>query len=72
MAPQEKPSSQRPPVAGRAKERFSNLSRAGKWVVVVVLAAAIGAPVGTVTTALATGWLISDDGSENSATSTEE
>ena len=40
--------------------------------VVVVLAAAIGAPVGTVTTALATGWLISDDGSENSATSTEE
>lgn len=68
----EPPSSQKPPVRGRAKERWSNLSRAGKWVVVVVLAAAIGAPVGTLSTALSTGWLISDDGSENSATSTEE
>jgi hypothetical protein len=71
MAP-EPPSSQKPPVGGRAKERWSNLSRASKWVVAVVLAAAIGAPVGTLSTALSTGWLISDDGSENSATSTEE
>ena len=67
MAP-EQPSSQKRPVTSRARESWSDLSRAGKWVVAVVLASAIGAPVG----ALSTKLLIPDDGSENSATSTEE
>ena len=66
MAP-EQPSSQKPPVSGRARESWSNLSRAGKWVVGVVLAAAIGAPVGTLSTKL----LTPDDGPENSTTSPE-
>jgi hypothetical protein len=65
MAP-DQPSSQKRPVTGRARESWSNLSRAAKWMLATVLAAAIGAPVGAFSTQL----LIPDDGSET--TSTEE
>jgi hypothetical protein len=67
MAPEE-PSPEKRPASARARESWSDLSRAGKWVVATVLAAAIGAPVG----ALSTQLLTPDDGPENSKTSTEE
>ena len=66
MAPEPPPSEKRT-ARDRASESWSNLSRAGKWVVAVVLAAAIGAPVG----ALSTDLLVPDDGPEPSTTSTE-
>jgi hypothetical protein len=44
-----------PSRAHKARDRWSHLSRAAKWVVVTVLAAAIGAPVGTLATQVISG-----------------